>query len=260
MYETLEYRIQDQTAVITLNMPHTYNALDEQSGPELVRALETAATDEAVRAVILTGVGKAFSAGGNVQLMYKYLSEHPDQGASPLFDGIVDNLNRSVLLMRRMPKPVIAAVNGVAAGGGLGWVLAADMVLAAPHARFDTAYIRISVSPDGGNAFFLPRLLGPWKAAELLMRGKALTAEEARNLGLVSRIIEADFLLDEALALAAELARMSAPALARTKELINTSLDSNLEQTLELEKKYLLASVDEGDFRTSINAFFDKKR
>ena len=259
MYKTLRYELDDRTAIITLNRPEIYNALDSESGPELVQALETAGADEGVRVVVLTGQGKAFSAGGNVQAMHRFLLDHPGQGAAPFFFRVVDALHRSVLTMRQMKKPVIAAVNGVAAGGGLGWVLAADLVVASPKARFDTAYIRIAASPDGGNSFFLPRLLGPWRTAELFFLGQAFGAQKAHELGLVNRLVEEDRLMEEALALAKDLAGRSRSGLARTKELINASVWSGLAEHLEKEREYLLASADGPDFEAAIKAFFTRK-
>lgn len=256
MYQTLSYQVREETAVITFTRPDIYNALDRESGLELVEALERSERDKGIRAVILTGQGKAFSAGANVRAMKIFLEEHPGQGAAPFFYRVVDLLHCSILAIRRMPKPVVAAVNGVAAGGGLGWVLASDLVLAAPKARFDTAYIRIAVSPDAGNSFFLPRLVGPWKANELFFLGRALTAEEAEEAGLVGRIVAEDELLDQALALAKELAAQSGPALARAKALVNSSLYQGLEAQLEREREYILASADEPDFEAAIKAFF----
>ena len=259
MYKTLRYELDERTAIITLNRPEIYNALDSESGPELVQALETAGADDGARVVVLTGQGKAFSAGGNVQAMHRFLLDHPGEGAAPFFFRVVDALHRSVLTMRQMAKPVIAAVNGVAAGGGLGWVLASDLVVASPKARFDTAYIRIAASPDGGNSFFLPRLLGPWRTSELFFLGQALSAQKAHELGLVNRLVEEDRLMEEALALAKDLAGRSRSGLARTKELINASVWSGLADHLEKEREYLLASADGPDFEAAIKAFFTRK-
>ncbi len=259
MPETLIYELKNHTAVITLARPKLLNALDEKSGLELVQALETAGADPEVRVVILTGQGKAFSAGGNVQAMHQFLLDHPGKGAAPFFWRVVDLLNRSVMAIRRMKKPVIAAVNGVAAGGGLGWVLASDLVVASPRARFDTAYIRIAVNPDGGNSFFLPRMIGPWRASELFFLGGALDAEKALEWGLVNRLVEEDRLLDEALALAAELAARSESGLARTKELLNAAAYPGLAEHLEKEREFILASADGPDFDEAVKAFFAKK-
>jgi len=259
MYDTLTYQIKENTAVITLARPELYNALDEESGLELFQALETASADPRVRVVILTGQGKAFSAGGNVRAMHQFLLDHPGEGAAPFFWRVVDYLHRSVLIIRRMKKPVIAAVNGVAAGGGLGWVLACDLVVAARKARFDTAYIRIAATPDGSNSFILPRILGPWKTSELFFLGQAFDAQKGFELGLVNRLAEDDELMDKALNLAGELAGKSEAALARTKELINDSVWPGLADHLEKERDYILASADGPDFDAAIKAFFAKK-
>jgi 2-(1,2-epoxy-1,2-dihydrophenyl)acetyl-CoA isomerase len=260
MFQTLTYDRRDTTALITLARPEALNALNEDSGRELVAALEEAGRDETVRAVVLTGRGKAFSAGGDVRAMRDHLAAHPGQGAAPFFFRVVDWLNRSVLALRQMPKPVLAAVNGVAAGGGLSWVLASDIVLAAPQARFDTAYIRIAVSPDGGNTLFLPRLLGPWRAAELFFLGQAVSAEEGQRLGFVNRLVPAERLVEEALALAAELARRDPAALARTKALINATTFVGLAEALERERQGILASAEAPAFEAAIQAFFSQRR
>ena len=260
MDESLTYELREAAAIITFTRPEIYNPIDEVSGLELVSALEKAGRDERVRAVILIAQGKAFSAGGNIRLMAEYLAAHPEAGASPLFARILDYFHRSILAIRQMPKPVIAAVGGVAAGGGLGWIMASDLVLAAPEARFDTAYIRIAVSPDGSNTYFLPRLVGTHKAAELLFLGQTLSAEEALSAGLINRIVPAKRLLEESLDLAGQLAQRSASALARTKALLNASLDSTLAQQLEAERQGLLDSMDEPDFREAIEAFFAAKK
>jgi 2-(1,2-epoxy-1,2-dihydrophenyl)acetyl-CoA isomerase len=256
MFQTLSYQVRNEIAVLTLARPQLLNALDQESGLELVEALEKSGRDKGVRAVVLTGQGKAFSAGANVRAIRRYLEEHPGQGAAPFFYRVVDLLHRSILAIRQIPKPVIAAVNGVAAGGGLGWVLASDLVLAAPKARFDTAYIRIAVSPDAGNSFLLPRLVGPWKANELFFLGRVLTAEEAEAAGLVNLIVAEDELLNRALALAGEFKAMSAAALARTKSLMNSSFYQGLEAQMEKEREYILASAEEPDFEAAIMAFF----
>lgn len=258
MYETLNFEIRDRTAIITLARPKLMNALDEQSGPELIEALEQAGADDRVRVVILTGQGKAFSAGGNVRAMHQFLLDHPGQGAAAFFYRVVDALNRSILAIRQMDKPVIAALNGVAAGGGLGWALAADLVIAHPKVRLDTAYIRIGVNPDGGNTIFVPRRVGPQIASELFFLGRAMTAEEAQGYGLINRVVEPEKLLAEALSLAEELAGMDGAALARTKRLINDSVYYGLAEQLEKERNYILESADQPAFERLIKAFFSK--
>lgn len=260
MFQTLTYEIKGPTALITFTRPQSLNPLDEESGQDLVNALERAGREEPVRVVVLTGQGKAFSAGGNVKLMAQHLKSHPGQGAAPVFWRITDWLNRSVLAIRQLKKPVIAAVNGVAAGGGLGWVLASDLIIASQKARFDPAYIRIAVCPDGGNTFFLPRLIGPKLAAELFFLGRDLSAERALALGLVNRLAPPDELMAQTLALAEELAQKSPQALAWTKALMSASLDASLAEVLELERQGMLACADGEDFAPAIEAFFARAR
>ena len=153
--------------------------------------------------MVLTGAGKAFAAGGNVRLMAeKVLS---GQSTKPFFSEIAAILNRTIITLRRLAKPVVCALNGVAAGGGLGWCLACDLVVAAQSARLDPAYVRIAVNPRRGASALVTRLIGLKRASEFFLRGRVLSAQEALEWGMINRVVEDGQLMDEALKVAREL-------------------------------------------------------
>jgi 2-(1,2-epoxy-1,2-dihydrophenyl)acetyl-CoA isomerase len=244
--------------VLTLNQPEIFNPLDLTSGTELVAALEEADRDEGVRALVLTGAGRAFSAGGNVRLMGQFVQE--GRPSAPFFTEIAAVLNRSIITLRRLSKPVVCALNGVAAGGGLGWCLACDLVVASESARLDPGYIRIAMCPDGGATPFLVRLVGLKRASEFFMLGRVLTAAEALEWGLVNRVVPDQETLPQALAMAAKLAQGPRLALARTKELLNQAALGDLETLLEEERARLISLADRPDFQEGIRAFFEKRK
>ncbi|MCF8034370.1 MAG: enoyl-CoA hydratase/isomerase family protein [Desulfarculaceae bacterium] len=257
-YETLLCQDRGPVRLITLNNPDTFNALDFTSGPELIGALEEAGRDPAIRVVVLTGAGKAFSAGANVRLMQQGLAE--GKPPAPFFSELAAILHRSISTMRRLPKPVVCALNGVAAGGGMGWVLASDMVVASRAARLEPAYIKIGLTPDGGSTALLARALGPHRAAEFFMLGQGMNAQTAFEHGLFNQVVEPDQELDTALELAEGLAAGPATALAQTKALLNSSLYGDLEKVMEDERQSICAMSTGPEFLEGITAFFEKRK
>lgn len=257
-YQTLLVEDRGGVRVITLNQPQLFNPLDFNSGPELAKALEATGRDAGVRAVVLTGAGKAYAAGGNVRLMKQML----DEGADPpeFFQELAFVLNRTIIAIRRLPQPVVAAVNGVAAGGGLGWSLGCDLVVAAQCARFDPAYVRIAVNPDGGSTALIPRLIGHKRASAFFMLGRPIDAKTALDWGMVNEVVDDGQALPRALQIAAELAAGPAQALASTKALINQALFGDLETILQNERMEIVRLSAGPDFREGINAFFEKRR
>jgi 2-(1,2-epoxy-1,2-dihydrophenyl)acetyl-CoA isomerase len=257
-YETLLIQDHGPVRQITLNQPKIFNPLDYSSGPELILALEKAGADPAVRAVVLTGAGPAFSGGGNVREMAKALAA--GEKISLFFSELAAMLHRSISTLRRLPKPVVCALNGVASGGGLGWALGCDLVVASSKASFDPGYIRIAVSPDGGSTALLTRVLGLQRASAFFMLSEAIDAPTALAWGLVNRVVEPEALLDEALALAQRLAQGPAAALAQTKALLNQALFGDLETVMENERQSLSRLGDQPDFAEGITAFFEKRK
>lgn len=257
-YQTLLVQDHGPVRLLTLNQPAIVNPLDPVSGPELVAALGEADRDPAVRALVLTGAGRAFSAGGNVRLMGELL----DKGQSNK-DFLAQNaevLNRSIIALRRLGKPVVCALNGVAAGGGLGWCLACDLVVAAQSARLDPGYIRIALNPDGGATVLLTRLMGHKRASEFFLLGQAVDARQACAWGLVNRVVEDGQVVVEALKMAGQLAQGPREALAATKALLNRASLGDLETLIEDERAVLITLADEPDFVEGIKAFFEKRR
>ena len=257
-FQTLLVEDRGPVRLLTLNQPELFNPLDAVSGAELIQALEEAGRQPAVRALVLTGAGKAFAAGGNVRLMGGLLQKGQDP--APWFSDIGAILNRSIITLRRLPKPVVCALNGVAAGGGLGWCLACDLVVAAARARLDPGYVRIAVCPDGGASALVTRLIGHKRASEFFLLGRVLKAAEALDWGLVNRVVADGQVVDEALKLAQELAAGPAQALAATKALLNQATLGDLETILEEERQAIARLSSQPDFAEGITAFFEKRR
>jgi 2-(1,2-epoxy-1,2-dihydrophenyl)acetyl-CoA isomerase len=244
---------------ITLNRPRTYNAFDFSMGRELLGALQNASHRGDVRAVILTGHGKAFCSGGDVQAMARFMEEGNDP---PLvfFRDLTHYLHSIVVEMRLMAKPIVAAVNGVAAGAGFSLALACDIILASSEARFTQAYTRLGLVPDGGSTYFLPRLVGPAKAAELAMLNPMISAEEALGLGIINRVVPHERLDQEAWQTALELANGPTLAYGRLKQLLLHSWGNTLETQLEMERRAIMSSSMTKDFREGVQAFLTKRK
>lgn len=257
-YKTLLIEDRGPVRLITLNQPQIFNPLDYGSGPELIQALEEAGSDPAVRTLVLTGAGPAFSGGGNVREMAKALKS--GEKPSIFFSELAAILHRSVSTLRRLPKPVVCALNGVVSGGGIGWALACDVVVAGDKARFDPGYIRIALSPDGGSTALITRVLGLQRASAFFMLPEAIDATTAQAWGLVNRVVAPEALMEEALAVAQRLAKGPATALAQTKALLNQAMFGDLETVMENERQSLCRLGDQPDFAEGIAAFFEKRK
>src|SRR5437773_10512646 len=253
-YETIRYEVTEAIATITLNRPDAYNALSLALGRELFHATLEADEDEAVRCIVITGAGKAFCAGGDV----KDFNDNPDR-IGVLIKELTTYLHGSVSRLARTAKPVIMAVNGIAAGGGMSLALAGDLVVAAESARFTMAYSKIAASPDGSSSYFLPRLIGLRRAMELYFTNRVLTAKEAVEWGMVTRAVpDADFkgAVD---ALARELAQGPSKSFGGAKRLFHQSTWESLETQMELEAQAIAASGRTEDSRSGVTAFASKK-
>lgn len=256
-FKTLLVETHGAVRRITLNQPAMFNPLDFDSGPELVRALEQAQQDPAVGAVLLTGAGRAYASGGNVRLMARILQEGGDIQA--FFSDLAYILAKTVITMRRLRLPVVAAVGGPVAGGGLAWALGADLVVASEKARFDPAYIRIAVSPDGGASAIVPGLIGHKRASEFFLLGRVIGAAQALDWGLINQVTPPEELLERAMAMAEELAAGPAEALAATKALLNRAMLADLESVMEDERQSIMRLGARPDFAEGIEAFFEKR-
>ena len=252
MTEGLRVEVDGPVATLTLDRPESLNALTVPIKVALREALGSIDRDRAVRAVILTGAGRAFCAGQD-------LAERESPDAAPLDVEVRERFNPIIRAIRSMGQPVIAAVNGVAAGAGAWLTFACDLRIAAEEARFVLAFGRIGLIPDSGATWFLPRLVGPAKAAELALVGEPLDAAEALRLGLVSNVVPGDRLLDEARAMASRLAEGAPLALALTKEALQRSSTIDLDEALEGEAKLQGIAGASADHVEGLAAFKEKR-
>jgi 2-(1,2-epoxy-1,2-dihydrophenyl)acetyl-CoA isomerase len=243
-----------QVATLTLNRPDAYNALDLGLGRELFEAAIEVDDDPDVRCVVVTGAGRAFCAGGDVKSFVDNLGRI---GAH--IKELTTYLHGAISRLCRSDKPVIMAVNGVAAGGGFSLALSGDLVVAAESARFTMAYSRIAATPDGSSSYFLPRLVGMRRALELYLTNRALTAREALEWGMITRVVPDAELRPAVDALARELAQGPSRAFGGAKRLFHQSTWESLETQMELEAQAIAASGRTEDFRAGVTAFADKK-
>jgi len=223
------FEVRAGIATLTFNRPEKRNAMDDNMRTQFIAALETAAADKAVRALVLTGAGKGFCAGGDIAGMERRMQAPPGEIG---FNGWHRQLrvHHAQALLHTMPKPTIAAVNGAAAGLGADTALACDFLIASEWASFIWSYIHRGIIPDGGGAYFLPRRVGLSKAKELIFTGRKVDADEALALGIVDRKTSAERLVADAQAWARELCQGSATALALSKTILNQSFESSASQ------------------------------
>jgi 2-(1,2-epoxy-1,2-dihydrophenyl)acetyl-CoA isomerase len=241
----------DSVLTLTLNRPHALNAVTDELLDALRSGLHTAADDASIRAVVITGAGRGFCSGQDLKVAAAEgsmdVSVHLREHYHPVIEGI-----------RSLEKPVIAAVNGVAAGAGFSLALAADLRIAAESATFVQAFVRIGLMPDAGSTYFLPRLVGPARAAELAMLGEAVDARRALEMGLVNRVVADADIAAAAHQLAARLAQGPA-SLAKIKRALNASLQNDLPAQLRLEEQLQGEAVRTADFIEGVSAFLEKR-
>ncbi|TAK32855.1 MAG: 2-(1,2-epoxy-1,2-dihydrophenyl)acetyl-CoA isomerase [Chloroflexota bacterium] len=256
-YNCIDFSKEGPLAVIVMNRPGVCNAISAELLGELVDALERCGEDDSVRAIILTGAGdRAFCAGGDVKAMKAGLAAGD---AGQFLRGIVPGLHEAVMTIRWLSKPIVAAVNGVAAGGGASIALSCDLRVAAEKARFTQSFVNIGLSCEGGGSYFLPRLVGLSKATELLFLGETIDARQAEALGLVHKVAPDSEIMSAARELALQLAAKPAAAIAQMKALLNESFERDLRSQLEAEGQDILACVDTADFEEGVTAFVEKR-
>jgi 2-(1,2-epoxy-1,2-dihydrophenyl)acetyl-CoA isomerase len=237
---------------LTLNRPDALNSFTVEMKEALLAALKDAARSKDVRAVVLTGAGRAFSAGQD-------LKERQGPDVNDLGSELRQRYNPIILAMRRLEKPIIGAINGVAAGAGLSVALACDIVIASDRASFIEAFGKVGLVPDTGSTWFLPRLVGRARAAEMIFTADPVDAATAERIGLVNRVVPADQLMEEATALAFRLAKSAPIALALAKRALNRALESGLEEALEFEAQLQSVAGRSNDHKEGVAAFVEKR-
>lgn len=249
---SIQFEISDQIAFVTLNRPDKLNSFTREMALLLQNRLDECASLREVRAVYLTGAGKAFSAGQD-------LAEVVDPEGSGLANILREQFNPIVTRIRHLPKPVIAAVNGVAAGAGANIALCCDIVVAAQSASFIQAFSKIGLIPDSGGTYFLPRLVGWQKATAIAMLGDKIGAAEAERLGMVYKVYDNEEFTGASRALAAVLAQLPTKALALTKHAFNYSAANGLEAQLMLEDELQQKAAQTRDYAEGVRAFLEKR-
>ena len=255
-YKCLLYEVQDRVATLTLNRPERLNALGDTLREDLYDAVTKSAEDPDVGALVITGAGKGFCSGGDVKSMNERERTGTTASASERFTPIRD---RVILAMRDCPKPIIAAVNGAAAGAGMNLALACDLRIAASTAKFTQAFVKRGLTPDWGGSYFLPRMVGVAKASELLFTGDVIEAPEALALGLLNAVVAPEALMPEARKLARRIAAGPPIAIALTKRALHHSEHVDLRAALEFESFIQGIARETDDYKEGIKAFVEKR-
>lgn len=250
-------RIDENVAVLTFDNAANMNSFDAATLREIRSAFEDAMDNDAVRAMVLTGAGKAFSTGANIQAFQDSI----DQGTSTEFVlAATEQLHPLMQRIQHCGKPLIAAVNGVAAGGGLGLALAADARIGSTDARFAAGYFGIGVSPDGGATWLLPRIIGAQRTRRFFFDNEVMGAEAALDCGLLDALVPAESLLEEAVELATRWGAWAHHSRESTKRLLEASLHNDFQAQLDMERGLIAAAAGTEDFREGIAAFLAKRK
>ena len=254
MDKSILLKIENKVAYITFNRPDVFNSFNREMALLFQSKLDDCENNNDVRSIVITGNGKAFCAGQD-------LKEVTSPELNPGFKKILEeHYNPIITRIRNINKPIIAAVNGVAAGAGANIALTCDLVLASETVSFIQAFSKIGLVPDSGGTFFLPRLIGFQKATALMMLGDKVSAKEAEELGMIYKVIPVENFNEEIEKLAIKLANMPTKALGFIKELLNKSITNTLEEQLELEGKLQIESAQSEDYSEGVNAFIEKRK
>lgn len=252
-YENIETHLDENIAIITLNRPETLNALSFEMEEELLHAFRVCSEDEAVRSVVLTGTGRVFSSGGDI----KKMDSGMDQLEGKAWCELANSLIEAIVFM---PKPVIAAVNGGAVGGGMHLTLVCDMVIASEKAFFSNVFTKIGLIPDTGAHFILPRLIGLRKAMEMVLMADRVNAVKALEMGLINRMVPHENLMSVSLEIARKLAQGSSLAFGLSKTIMMKSLSLQLKDVLELEALMQSIAFTSEDHKERVRAFLKQKK
>ena len=258
MNETVLLRVEGGVATVTLNRPAVLNALDRAMTEGLDDALARIEREPALRVLVLRGAGAGFMAGGDIKLFQQTMDLSPAERRA-FFERFIHNVHPTIIAMRRLKQPIIAAVHGAVAGIGMSLMLASDLAVAAEDTRFTLAYCHLGTSPDGGSTFFLPRHVGSKKAMEIALLGDRFDAATALRLGLVNEVVPSAELDRRVGELAMRLARGPAAAYAATKRLLNQSATASLETQLQGEAESFAACTATADFVEGVAAFIGKR-
>src|SRR5262247_4786624 len=255
-YKSLIYEVKDAIATLTLNRPERLNALGGTLRDDLYDAVVRASGDTEVRVIVITGAGKGFCAGGDVKAMNEVKEGRAER---PLIDKVAPLRDRVLLAMRDAPQPVIAAVNGAAAGAGMNLALGCDIRLASTAAKFTQAFVKRGLHPDWGGTYFLPRLVGTAKACEMIFTGDVIDAAEAERLGIVSRVVAPEELMPTAYELARRIAAGPPVAIRLAKRSIYANADLDLRAALQNETMAQNICFETEDATEGIRAFGEKR-
>ena len=251
---SINLKIENNVAFLTLNRPEVFNSFDREMALNLQSNLDVCTENDEVRAIVLSANGKAFCAGQD-------LKEVTSPDLNPGFKAILEeHYNPIIERIRTIEKPIIAAVNGVAAGAGANIALACDIVVANEKASFIQAFSKIGLIPDSAGTFFLPRLIGFQKASALMMTGDKVDAVEAERIGMIYKYFSTDIFEDEVVKLALKMAKMPTKGLGLTKRVLNASLTNTLNEQLELESKHQIEAAQTKDYSEGVNAFVEKRK
>ncbi|MFH8608056.1 enoyl-CoA hydratase/isomerase family protein [Streptomyces sp. NPDC018029] len=260
MADSVLYEVSDGLATITINRPEAMNAMNTEAKVALREAVRSAAADEAVRAVLLTATGRAFCVGQDLKEHIGSLAADREAGTGQTMSTVKEHYNPIVRALTSMPKPVVAGVNGVAAGAGLGFALAADYRVVADTAKFNTSFAGVALTADSGVSWTLPRVIGPGRAADLLLFPRNISAQEAYELGIANRIVPADDLADEAAQVARALAEGPTLAYAALKESLAYAAGHSLDEALDKEDELQARAGASEDHAIAVQAFIAKEK
>lgn len=247
--------VQDRVASVTLNRPRALNALNDELKYGLIDALHKLDKDEGIRVIILTGAGKAFCAGGDIQRFKKRYDDFKARGGSPEY---YSNIFGETIL--NISKPIIAAINGPAIGGGLSIAIACDIRIASEKAIFSAAYVLIGATPELGSSYILPRLIGPGKAYELVFTGKKIDSSEAEKIGLVNKVVPDGQLQEVAYEMGKEIASLSPVAIRLAKKALRHGMESTLAQALDYETHIMTYCFGTKEHNEAITALLNRQK
>lgn len=251
-YNHILYEIKDKVALITLNREDVLNSFNSQMALELQHALDSSDFDSQIRAILITGKGRAFSAGQDL--------DEAISGQFEVAEIVRNHYNPIIYKLRHIEKPIIAAVNGVAAGAGANIAFACDIVIASETSSFIQSFSKIGLIPDSGGTYILPRLVGMAKATAMAFLAEKISAAEAEKMGLIYRVVEPDDTLNTAMSIALKLSQMPTKGLGLTKRAFNKSMRHTLEEQLKYEEELQTLAGKTYDYKEGVSAFIEKRK